>query len=320
MDITKRMPLVAIRCVTYNHEAYIRDALEGFVMQKTNFPFVAIVHDDASTDGTAAIIREYASKYPEIIKPIIETENQCSKKDGSLRRIMDAAIKETGAKYVAYCEGDDYWTDPLKLQKQVDIMEKDIHVSGVYSNFITVDYNKLPIDRKFSLISIAKSVSGYQLDRLLQSNYIQTCTFIFRTKICESEVYINRPNNLDYCIFMCAAYHGKLVYISQPMAAYRINPNGATSNNLDEIGNMYYDVQTYFWNLLIKRRNKIVFNPNTVQWLWANQWRSKNWNLIYYLFRVAPISCLCGGIIWAFSMLFNKFKNIIAKLGKLLFQ
>lgn len=112
--------MVSIMCITYNHEPYIRQCLEGFVMQKTNFRFEAIVHDDASTDGTAAIIREYAEKYPDIIKPIYETENQYSKHDGSLRRIMDEACK---GKYIALCEGDDYWTDPQKLQIQVDFME-----------------------------------------------------------------------------------------------------------------------------------------------------------------------------------------------------
>ena len=116
-------PLVCILTITYNHEPYIHDALEGFVMQKTDFPFVAIVHDDASTDGTAAIIREYAEKYPDIIKPILETENQYSKHDGSLGRIMQNAARASGAKYIALCEGDDYWTDPLKLQKQVDFLE-----------------------------------------------------------------------------------------------------------------------------------------------------------------------------------------------------
>ena len=84
-------------------------------MQKTNFRFEAIVHDDASTDGTATIIKEYAEKYPDIIKPILETENQYSKHDGSLRRIVDEAC--LGGKYVAWCEGDDYWIDALKLQK-----------------------------------------------------------------------------------------------------------------------------------------------------------------------------------------------------------
>ena len=115
--------LVAIQCAVYNHEPYLRQCLDGFVMQKTNFRFVAIVHDDVSTDNSAAIIREYAEKYPDIIKPIYEKENQWSKHDGSLERVLDKAFKATCAKYVAWCEGDDYWTDPFKLQKQVDFME-----------------------------------------------------------------------------------------------------------------------------------------------------------------------------------------------------
>ena len=122
-------PLVAIHCLVYNHEPYLRDCFEGFVMQQTNFPFVAIVHDDASTDNSAAIIREYEEKYPDIIKPIYEAENQYSKRDGSVTRIMNAAIDATGAKYVAMCEGDDYWTDPLKLQKQVDFLNNNLDLS-----------------------------------------------------------------------------------------------------------------------------------------------------------------------------------------------
>lgn len=116
-------PLVAIDCLVYNHEPYLRDCLEGFVMQQTDFPFVAIVHDDASTDHSADIIREYAAKYPDIIHPIYETENQWRKADGSLRKIMNDAIEATGAPYIALCEGDDYWTDPHKLQKQVDFLD-----------------------------------------------------------------------------------------------------------------------------------------------------------------------------------------------------
>ena len=89
--------MVTIRCMVYNHEPYIRQCLEGFIMQKTNFRFEAIVHDDASTDGSAAIIREYAEKYPDIIKPILQTENQYSKRDGSLTRILNA---HTHGKYI----------------------------------------------------------------------------------------------------------------------------------------------------------------------------------------------------------------------------
>ena len=89
--------VVAICCFAYNHEDYIRECLDGFVMQKTNFKFVAIVHEDVSTDITAEIIREYELKYPQIIKPIYEKQNQYSKGDGSLARIMNKALLDTGA-------------------------------------------------------------------------------------------------------------------------------------------------------------------------------------------------------------------------------
>ena len=132
--------MVTIRCITYNHEPYIRQCLDGFVMQKTNFRFEAIVHDDASTDSTATIIKEYAEKYPDIIKPIFETENQYSKRDASLTRIMD---NHTHGKYVAMCEGDDYWIDPLKLQKQIDFLEAHPEYSYSchrYKSFLFINF------------------------------------------------------------------------------------------------------------------------------------------------------------------------------------
>lgn len=122
MKMNKKVhsPIVAIHCMVYNHEPYLRQCLDGFVMQQTDFPFIAIVHDDASTDYSADIIREYEQKYPTIIRPIYETANQYSK-PGAIARIMMEASKD--AKYIAFCEGDDYWTDALKLQKQVDFLE-----------------------------------------------------------------------------------------------------------------------------------------------------------------------------------------------------
>ena len=114
-------PLVSIRCIAYNQEEYISKTLDGFLMQKTTFPFEIVIHDDASTDKTADIIREYQKQFPQIIKPIYENENQYSKKDGIIFRIMDEACK---GKYIASCEGDDYWTDKHKLQLQVSFLEK----------------------------------------------------------------------------------------------------------------------------------------------------------------------------------------------------
>lgn len=113
---------VSVLCAAYNQEKYIRQTLEGFVMQKTNFPFEVIVNDDASTDGTPEIIKEYADKYPNIIKPVYQKENQYSKK---LSISIECLYPKAKGKYLAWCEGDDFWSDENKLQIQYDVMEKN---------------------------------------------------------------------------------------------------------------------------------------------------------------------------------------------------
>lgn len=127
------MPIVSISCITYNHVNYIRAAIDGFLMQKTTFPFEILIHDDASTDGTEDIIREYERKYPDIIKPIYETENQWSK---GIRGSAVFNFPRARGKYIALCEGDDYWTDPYKLQKQVDFMEANEEYSLCVGGYI----------------------------------------------------------------------------------------------------------------------------------------------------------------------------------------
>ena len=111
--------LVSIDCTTYNHGKYISDALDSFLMQNTNFKYEILVHDDASTDDTPKIIKEYESIYPDLIKPIYQKENQYSKG----LRVSGINLRRARGKYIAVCEGDDYWIDPYKLQKQVDYME-----------------------------------------------------------------------------------------------------------------------------------------------------------------------------------------------------
>ena len=135
-------PVVSVYCMTYNHENYIRDCLDGFLMQKTTFPFEVIVHDDASTDRTQEIIREYAEKYPDIIRPIYQKENQ--------RRLKVSAITtyvfpEVRGKYVAICEGDDYWTDEEKLQKQIEIMDAHPECHFCVCGVQEVSVNKTPL-------------------------------------------------------------------------------------------------------------------------------------------------------------------------------
>lgn len=116
------VPMVSVRCITYNHESYISQALDSFLMQETDFPFEIVVHDDASTDKTTEILKKYERNFPKIIKPIYQTENQYSKHDGSIARILNEACK---GKYIAFCEGDDYWCGSDKLQKQFDFLENN---------------------------------------------------------------------------------------------------------------------------------------------------------------------------------------------------
>lgn len=122
-------PLVSVIIITYNHESFIHKAIEGCLMQKTSFPFEIIIHDDASPDKTAEIVQEYYKNNPRIILPILQKENQLSKGV----RISASIIPFAKGKYVAFCEGDDYWIDPLKLEKQIAIMESNPDVSMCYT-------------------------------------------------------------------------------------------------------------------------------------------------------------------------------------------
>jgi len=120
---TNNPVLVAVQCLVYNHEPYLRQCLDGFVMQQTDFRFVVIVHDDCSTDNSAALIKEYATKYPHLFHTILQPKNLYSQGISPTKEFVIPAIEQYQPKYIAMCEGDDYWTDPLKLQKQVDFFE-----------------------------------------------------------------------------------------------------------------------------------------------------------------------------------------------------
>ena len=138
--------LVSICCITYNHEKYIRDALESFLNQKTNFDFEILIHDDASTDKTSEIIQEYEKKYPNIIKPIYQIENQYSK-GISINDTFN--FSRAGGKYIALCEGDDYWLDSNKLQKQVDYMGKNHECTLCFHNAMVVSSNDKKLKSSF---------------------------------------------------------------------------------------------------------------------------------------------------------------------------
>lgn len=237
MEATQNKPLVVIRCITYNHESYIRDCLNGFVMQKTTFPFVAVVHDDASTDKTADIIREYAEKYPDIIKPIYETGNQWSKHDGSLSRIMDAAVDKYDPKYVAYCEGDDCWTNPQKLQKQVDFLENNLEFGFCYSDYDVIDGLGKPWkETDYHKSHKVNFRSGDLFCEMLKQNIPQTCTILFRKELYDFNLFSS--GSYDYSLYLDFAGKTKFYYIDESLANYRLLKTGATLSGI--LGSPYF--------------------------------------------------------------------------------
>lgn len=222
--------IVTIRCLVYNHEPYLRQCLDGFVMQKTNFRFEAIVHDDASTDNSADIIREYAEKYPDIIKPILETENQYSKHDGSIRRIMNA---HTHGKYCALCEGDDYWTDPYKLQKQVDFLESHPDYAMCFHN--AIQHWQDDLTKKDSLFSNIEN-REYSGIELYNRWIVPTASVMFCKQVIDSKLYIEASNDRkfifgDTVLFLCCARYGKVYGMNDVMSVYRRLSSGLILQN-----------------------------------------------------------------------------------------
>lgn len=224
--------MVTILCITYNQESYIRQCLDGFVMQKTNFRYEAIVHDDASTDRTADIIREFAEKYSDIIKPVYESENQYSKHDGSLTRIMD---EHTHGKFVAICEGDDYWTDPLKLQKQYDYMEEHPECSLCFhANYELKPSGEQTIHRPGKI----KTFYAVQDIILGGGGFMATNSMFYRSEYLKKEkrpvFWSNCPIG-DLPTMLYYSTKGKIGYIDDIMSVYRYQAQGSWSTTLNSV-------------------------------------------------------------------------------------
>ncbi|MDD2495369.1 MAG: glycosyltransferase, partial [Tissierellia bacterium] len=179
-------PLVSICCLTYNHELYIRDTIEGFLIQKTTFPIEVLIHDDASTDKTAEIIKEYELKYPNLIKPIYQLENQYSK---GVSVSATYNFPRAKGKYIALCEGDDYWIDSLKLQKQVDFLEEnqDYGLSHGNCNLYYQKSGKIVINANNQFLNLEPIKNANDLfHKLIKWEYIiRTATVVFRKDLLE---------------------------------------------------------------------------------------------------------------------------------------
>ena len=211
---------VSVCCLAFNHQPYIRQCLDGFVMQKCNFIFEVLIHDDASTDNTANIIKEYEAKYPEIIKSIYQTENQHSK---GIKPTFSYNFPRCQGKYIALCEGDDYWTDPLKLQKQVDFLEENedynicfhkvkiLNIKGdLVDDFITEERYEKIIEFPITQQALFK-----------YSNFIHTPSVVFRNIIDNYPIEFQFTPVGDYLLYFMLSKNGYIHRIDEVMAVYR---------------------------------------------------------------------------------------------------
>ena len=245
--------IVTIRCLAYNHASYIRQCLDGFIMQKTNFRFEAIVHDDASTDGTADIIREYAAKYPDIIKPIFQTENQYSKRDGSIRKIMNA---HTHGKYIAICEGDDYWIDPYKLQKQIEFLERNWNYSMCFTNAeVKCEGNVPKYYTKLYYHLINKEYTGKEI---LSKWSIPTASICYRN-FKDMRPFDDRFIYGDIILFLWLSKKGNIYCLNEKTVVYRKNNGGISSIKIDykKQINHYIAINEHFgydYDLIVKKQ------------------------------------------------------------------
>ncbi|SHE77585.1 Glycosyltransferase involved in cell wall bisynthesis [Bacteroides luti] len=216
------VPKVSVICLAYNHESFIRKCMDGFVMQQANFSFEVLVHDDASTDNTASIIREYEVKYPDLIKPIYQTENKYSQKIDIPRTYQYPRAK---GEYIAICEGDDYWIDPLKLQKQVDFLDENPDYGLVWTDVNCLHQESQKLQEGYFKKDVFDFCNSFN-DYLLYAPFRAPCTWVFRKKcICAKHMsYV--AGDLPLILDVLACY--KVKKMDDVTAVYRVLDKSAS--------------------------------------------------------------------------------------------
>ena len=214
-------PVVSVCCMTYNHEKYIEDALEGFLIQETNFPYEVIIHDDASTDNTANIIREYEKAYPHIIKPIYQKENQYSR---GVYISINFIYPQAKGQYISYCEGDDFWIDKNKLQTQIEAMQKypdidiSFHPAKIMKNEVIINKIRNNYGSKQLFFSFEKTALG-------EGGFMPTESIIVRKSILPQIIDFcnnNKSGVGDIFIQIIASNRGGSLYLPQVSSVHRI--------------------------------------------------------------------------------------------------
>lgn len=268
---------VCVYCSTFNQASYIKDTMDGVCMQQTNFPFVCLIMDDASTDGEPEVLEAYLNNHFDTewtketddyhLTVARHQENKNCFFAVYLLKYNHYTIKKRKLKYfrevtdetdyVALCDGDDYWTDAHKLQKQADALDANPQVTLVYTNFQTIDGEGNPISRPFIKDFPGRSHSGDNLPTLLRyGNYIMVLSCMYRYKVFESEYRANCPVRMDFDTTMCAALMGDFIWLPEQTGCYRILESGMIQTGRRKGDDWGYDIYRYYAGLVMKRRCK----------------------------------------------------------------
>lgn len=217
------LTLVSVCCMSYNHEKYISQCIDGILKQKGAFSIEILIHDDASLDNTSNIIECYKSKYPDIIKPVFQAENQFSQGINIWNTYLFPNVK---GKYVAICDGDDYWADPYKLKKQIEFLETNLAFNLVYTDRTIIDQwgvKKIRNHPKYSSGNLSRQL-------LFSNNPITTSTVCFRSKDLSEVLSVldNIPFKTlmgDLQLWLALSAKGKFKYMNFKSTVYRLFPH-----------------------------------------------------------------------------------------------
>ncbi len=213
---------MSVVTTTHNQEAYVRDAFDSFVAQQIDFPMEIIVADDASTDSTPAIIQEYADRYPHLFRPILRPKNL------GLNRNLVGALSAARGTYIALCEGDDYWIDPLKLSKQVAFLDRHPKTAVCFHPVRVIWEDGRVEDEDFPPVSWRDDLS---LDTLIRRNFIQTNSVVYRRLPRYSRIPAD-VMPLDHYLHVRHAFSGNIAMLPETMAVYRRHSQGMWNNRV----------------------------------------------------------------------------------------
>lgn len=220
-------PLVSICCVTYNHKDYLAQAIDSFLMQETLFPFEVILHDDASTDGTTAIVRQYEKNFPNIIKAVIQSENQYSKQPVISPKFVWPLVK---GEYIAMCEGDDFWTNKSKLQYQIEKMQANPQCRVSFHNCQWLD-NK---GKQGAITDYGREDKIYPLSDVIRGGggFMTTPSVVYHRSFIDNlpDWFCDVPVG-DYYSQTLASVNGGALYLPKSYACYRLFTPGSWTVN-----------------------------------------------------------------------------------------